>query len=292
MTALERDPPSADRPQRVRRVVLGTAAVLALLAAGAGYQRYLTPIYEAGADTDSPGEWQVRAGRPGPEWASTTERPGRPYMTERITASEGPVFDGQHGYRVETRGSDHGAYDDASCDCERAELGNGSPTRAGFEDRLLVEGDDVYYGFAIYLPRSHVFGDWQVYWQSKSVAPAGYPENALHVRDGRWELDNNDEPSKLIRSSPIAAVTKGVWHRFVIRITYSSDYSKGKQEVWHGEGRGAALTKRVSVTTHTLEKGKASHSRIGYYHSPLDRTTSRVFVDAFRAGRTFTSVAP
>lgn len=287
------EPPSGERPRRSRRLALGTVVVLALLLTGVvGFERYMTPMYDAGADTDSPSGWQVRAGRPGPEWASTTERPGRPYMTQRITSSQGAVFDGGYGYRMETRGSDYGAYDDVSCDCERAELGNGSPTRSGFGDRLLGEGADVYYGFAIYLPRDHILGDWQVYWQSKSVAPAGSPENALDVQGGQWRLNNNDEPSTRIQTSPIAPATKSVWHRFVIRIKYSSDYSKGRQEVWHAEGRDATLTRRVSVTTHTLEKGKASHARIGYYHSPLKGRSSRVFVDAFRAGRTFTSVAP
>jgi len=273
-------------------VALGTVVVLALLGGGVGFERYLTPIYDSGADTDAPSGWQVRSGRPGPEWASTTERGGRPYMTQRISTAEGPVFDGGYGYRMETRERDFGAYDDASCECERAELANANPTRSGFEDRLLGEGDDVYYGFAIYLPRRHVFGRWQVYWQSKSVAPAGSPENALHVQDGQWQLANDDEPSTSIRTSPIAPAGKGVWHRFVIHIKYSSDYSKGRQEVWHAKGRDGTLTRRVSVTTHTLEKDKAGHVRLGYYHSPLKGRSSHVFVDAFRAGRTFTSVAP
>lgn len=213
-------------------------------------------------------------------------------MIQRIRATQGPVFDGTHGYLVETRGSDYGAYDDPSCDCERAELANGNPTRSGFEDRLIREGDDVYYGFAIRLPRAHVLGDWQVYWQSKSIAPAGSPENALHIRDGQWQLTNDDEPSTSIRVSPIAPAGREVWHRFVIRIKYSSDYSKGRQEVWYARGRRATLAKKVAVTTHTLERNKASHVRIGYYHSPLRGRTSRVFIDAFRAGRTFTSVVP
>ena len=284
--------PKDDRPRTLRCLILGAVVVVALVAGVEIFERYLTPIYDAAADTDSPGGWQVRAGRPGPEWASTTERPGRPYMTQRISSTQGPVFDGGNGYRMETRGRDYGAYDDATCDCERAELGNGNPSRSGFGDRLLGEGDDVYYGFAIHLPRDHVFGDWQVYWQSKSIAPAGSPENALDIRDGQWQLANNDEPSTSIRTSPIAPATTSVWHRFVIRIKYSSDYSKGRQEVWHAEGRDGALTKRISATTHTLEKGKASHARVGYYHSPLKGRTSHVFVDAFRAGRTFTSVAP
>jgi len=213
-------------------------------------------------------------------------------MTERITRSTGPVYEGGHGYRMETRGSDHGAYDNASCGCERAELGNGSPTRSGFGNRLLGEGDDVYYGFAVYLPRDHVLGAWQVYWQSKSIAPAGRPENALQINGGQWRLDNNDEPSTSIGVSRIAPATKGVWHRFVIRIKYSSNPSEGLQEVWHAEGRGAPLKREVSVRTHTLEAGKPSHARMGYYHGALRGRTSRVYMDGFRAGHSFSSVAP
>jgi len=193
---------------------------------------------------------------------------------------------------METRGRDHGRYDDASCRCERAELANGNPLRAGYENRLAREGDDLYYGFAIYLPPSHVFGRWQVYWQAKSVAPAGSPENALNVEGGRWRIHSNDEPSTPLRRSTIAPARRGVWHRFVIRIRYSSSYSGGVQEVWHAEGRGAPLRQKVSVRTHTLEAGKPSHVRLGYYHSALAGRTSRVYVDGFRAGRSFSSVAP
>jgi len=271
-------------------------AALAVLGGGAtagGQGTVASPlIYDASADTPSPRGWRVNATSPGPEWASTTERPGRPYMTERISRSRGPVYEGRYGYRMETHGSDHGRYDDASCRCERAELGNGNPLRGGYENRLAREGADLYYGFAIYLPRSHVLGRWQVYWQSKSVAPAGSPENALAVQGGRWRLVNNDEPSTPIRSSSVAPARRGVWHRFVIRIRYSSSYSQGLQEVWHAEGRGARLGQKVSVRTHTLEAGKPSHVRLGYYHSALGGRTSRVYVDGFRAGRSFSSVAP
>ena len=282
-----------ERPLRTALPIVATLALLGGGATAAGQGEVaLPPIYDASADTSSPIGWRVGAASPGPEWASTTERPGRDYMTERITRSGGPVYEGRHGYRMETRGSDYGRYEDASSGSERAELANGNPLRAGFGDRLAREGDDLYYGFAIYLPRRHVFGRWQVYWQSKSVAPAGSPESALHVQDGQWQLDNNDEPSTNIRTSSIAPATRGVWHRFVIRIRYSSDYSQGVQEVWHAEGRGAPLGQEVSVRTHTLEAGKPSHVRLGYYHSALRGRTSRAYVDGFRAGRSFSSVAP
>lgn len=284
------------RTSRVRLLrwswpVVAALAVLGSGASAAG-QGAAPPIYDASADSPSPNGWRVSAASPGPEWASTTERPGRPYMTERITRSRGPVFEGKYGYRMETHGSDHGRYEDSSCGCERAELANGNPLRAGYENRLAREGDDLYYGFAVYLPRSHVLGRWQVYWQSKSIVPSGRPENALHVQDGRWQIENNDEPSTPIRTSPIAPATKGVWHRFVIRIRYGAGYSQGMQEVWHAAGRGTPLRQKVSVATHTLEAGKPSHVRLGYYHSQLGGRTSRVYVDGFRAGRSFDAVAP
>lgn len=213
-------------------------------------------------------------------------------MTERITRSRGPVYEGRHGYRMETRGGDYGRYDAASCGCERAEVATGNPLRGGWESRLAREGDDIYYGFAIYLPPSHVLGRWQVYWQAKSIAPSGKPENALEVHNGRWHMDNNDEPSTPLRTSPIAAARRGVWHRFVIRVRYSSSYAGGLQEVWHAEGRGGPLEKKVSVRTHTLEAGKPSHVRLGYYHSALRNRSSHMYVDGFRAGRSLESVAP
>lgn len=282
-----------ERPLRLSLPVVAALAVLWGGATAAGQDPVAAPpIYDASADTPSPRGWGVSASSPGPEWASTTERPGRPYMTERITRSRGPVYEGGYGYRMETHGSDHGRYEDSSCGCERAELANGNPLRAGYADRLAREGDDLYYGFAIYLPPSHVFGRWQVYWQAKSVAPAGSPENALSVQNGRWRLENNDEPSTHIRTSPVAPARRGVWHRFVVRIRYSSNPSQGIQEVWHAEGQGAPLRQKVSVRTHTLEAGKPSHVRLGYYHSALGGRTSRVYVDGFRAGRSFSSVAP
>lgn len=251
-------------------------------------------IYDGSADTPTPTGWQVNAGDPGPEWASSTERTERSYMVERITPSQGPVFEGTHGYMMETRGSDYGNYDNSTCICERAELGNANPGRAGFENRLLGEGDDVYYGFAVYLPTNMTLADWQVLWQSKSIAPAGWPESALHVDDdnGRLVIDNNDEPGTWIATRDIDPATKGVWHRFVIRIKYSSNYSIGKQEVWHAEGTTAPLLKRVSATTHTLEAGKPNHARVGYYHKVQPGVTNKVYIDGFRAGRTFNSVVP
>jgi len=288
-------------PRRARGsllvVLLGCVlvATFGTLGAWAGPADPAAPglLYDASADSPDPPGWQPTAGNPGPEWASTTERRGREYMTQRITPSEGPVLEGTHAYRLETRGEDDGAYDeDYDCDCERAELANGNPTRAGYGGRLLGEGDDVYYGFALFLPSSHVLGEWQTYFQSKSVAPSGVPETALHIERGRWTLGNYDEPSRHIRKSPFAVASRGGWHRFVIRIRYSSSYSKGIQEVWHAEGAGGPLTKKVSRVTHTLERGKANHPRVGYYHSPLRGRTSHVFLDAFRAGRTFSSVAP
>jgi hypothetical protein len=250
-------------------------------------------LYDASADAPAPAGWGVEAGNPGPEWASTTERPGRPWMTQRIGRDEGPVLEGSHAYRMETRGGDEGAYDsDFDCDCERAELANGNPTRPGYERRLLREGSDVYYGFALYLPREHILGEWQTYFQSKSVAPADLPESALHIERGRWTLGNNDEPRRRLGVRVIAPATKGVWHRFVIHIRYSSSYGRGRQEVWHAAGPSGPLRKVVSRRTHTLERGKANHARVGYYHSPLGGRTSYVIVDAFRAGRTYRSVVP
>lgn len=238
------------------------------------------------ASADSPGSWDYNHLDPGPEVASTTERSGRPWMTQRVTSL---VAEGTHASRFETRGTDLGEYDDPVCKCERAEIAMGNPSRPGYET-ITADGTIRYYGFMVYVPTSTAYASWQVLFQSKSNAPAGWPETSLIVRENQFQLDNNDEPNTWISTTPIAPATKGVWHRFVIGIKYDPSYSGGFQKVWHAEGQTAPMTLKLDQITHTKEAGKANHVRWGNYHAPLSGT-SVIYHDGMRAGTSPQAVA-
>jgi hypothetical protein len=226
------------------------------------------------------------------QWASNTMRAGHPWMIQAVGNGPVPVFEGQYAYRFETRTGDAGPSDPARK--QRAELGMGNPGAPGYP--LIDEGDEQYYGYAVRFPTGFPLGDWQVVSQWKKTAPAGWPELEMDVTPHGMFIGNNygttDGGGSLIGNYPIGPLRTDRWIRFVVHIKFHSDPSVGFVEVWRGEGSGPMSLVLPKRFTHThYGRGSQSHARIGLYRS-ANRATGVVYIDGYKCGRTFGSVAP
>lgn len=226
------------------------------------------------------------------QWASHTMLPGHPWMIRTVHSGQGPVFEGAYSYRFETRRGDAGPFDPARK--QRAELGMGNPSAPGYP--LINEGDEHFYGYAVRFPAGFPLGDWQVVSQWKKTAPGGWPELELNVTPNGMFIGNNygttDGGGSLIGNYSVGPLKTGRWIKFVVHIKFHSNPSIGFVEVWRGEGRGAmslVLPKRFSHTHYG--RGSRSHARIGLYRS-ANPVTGVVYIDGYKCGRTFESVAP
>jgi hypothetical protein len=256
------------------------------------------------ADADTPGSWDVSASNAGPEWASTTERSDRPGMVTRECGTAN-VRQGNCVYRFETFPGDGGPFD-AGRNVVRAELGQGNPGRAGFEDRQDPYGSDRYYGMYIkrsLFPTPTSSSGQQAGMQIKANAPSGAPLIETHLWEGRSSLQvsiNNwhttpdasgDFSRALALGNHVESV--GQWYRWVIHVKYA-DYPNGVIEAWFGPDDGSPLVKMVddhSAET-SMSDHRNNHMRIGIYGGDDGRSHRLVFIDGFRAGTSYASVAP
>ena len=182
--------------------------------------------------------WRADAEQPIPEeWASActaTNQLGAPLDPgdPRITRVTTPAAQGTYAYRVELgrRG----------CFGDRAEVGQGNPPRAGFENRLFQPGDDRYISFQVLMPRSFDIGfpSWRVITQFHQNGNLGTPVLALHVERGRFRLfesdSNRDSGNTVLLWS--APAVRGRWVRFTFHIHFSANPKLGLIELWGDPG--------------------------------------------------------
>jgi hypothetical protein len=251
-------------------VLVALAAVLALhsISAGDGIQGIV--IWRGDAEQPIPAEWASACTATNQLGAPLD--PGDPRI-ERVTS---PVAQGAYAYRVELGSK--------GCFGDRAEIGQGNPVRAGFENRLFQPGEDRYISFQVFMPRSFDVGfpSWRVIAQFHQNGNLGTPALALHVEHGRFRLfessSNRDAGDTVLLWS--APAVRGRWVRFTFHIHFSANRKLGLVELWGNPGgRMARLfgprrgyTMKVDDSGHVVP----DHARIGIFrdgrvrHAPLD----------------------
>jgi hypothetical protein len=227
------------------------------------------------------------------EWASSCLSPGPvapPVLNDpRLTRSATTVAKGAFSYRIALNDGD-------SCFGERDDVGQGNPTRTGFENRLFSNGDDRWTSFQVYLPTDFDAAQsrWQVIAQWKGLGDGG-PPLALHVRSGNFVLARSttnvasDTQTTDIWSGP---APKNRWVKFTIHIKFSPLISTGFVELFSDNASAGNVTQVLPQTpAYTMKVDTSgnpiqSHARIGIYRDPLIVGNASIFFDGYTVGTT------
>lgn len=251
-------------------------ALLVGAVAGCGHQHKVTKpapgrvLWTADAERPAAAEWaSSRADPPGPAPCPYSAPPDLSAPGVRRVAA--PVAQGRFAYAITTSHGD-------SCDGERAELGQGNPSRAGFEDRLFHEGDERWISFQVRLAANfdiHV-DTWRVIVQfHQPGGELGPPPLALQVTNGNFVLYKGDANAESGSTIPIwrAPAHTGRWVKFTLHVKFSPDPAAGFVELF-GNPEGDAVRALLPTTpTYTMKKDASGvavplHARIGIYRNP------------------------
>jgi hypothetical protein len=238
--------------------------------------------------------WKADAEQPiDQEWASSCLSPAPlapPTLTDpRLTRSTTTVAKGSFSYRIAVNDGDN-------CYGERADVGQGNPTRTGFENRLFNGGDDRWTSFQVYLPTDFDAAQsrWQVIAQWKGLGDGG-PPLALHVRSGQFVLARSERNDNLNTNTVdiwSGAAPKNRWVKFTIHIKFSPDPSVGFVELFSDNVSAGSLVQVLPKTfTHTMKVDGTgatipSQARIGIYRDPLIVGNASIFLDGYTVGTT------
>jgi len=257
---------SPKRPARMLRTALA-AAVFAAVA--------VVPAQAASASV----LWTADAEHPvNKEWANVAAEAGR------VTRVTSPVAQGGYAYSIELRPGDNpGGYG------ERAELGMGNPTAAGFP--LFNEGDERWIAFQVYLPDDYPinFRSWDCIMQLKQLGSLGTPALSMGVERGAFTLKNSATNHEDSQQTPIKWSGPAVadrWVSFVLHVKFSPSDSVGFVELF-GDLDGTGIKPLMGKTfMHTMktENGVAvpSQSRIGQYRdSEAGAGVSHIYFDGY-----------
>ncbi|MEA2467875.1 MAG: hypothetical protein QOJ57_2001 [Thermoleophilaceae bacterium] len=255
-------------------------------------------FYASAVTEDSPHGsvlWTADAERPlAVEWASSSAAPADPSAaceslappdstSPRIRRSK-TAAQGRYSYAITVKPGD-------DCHGERAELGQGNPSRDGFGDRLFNEGDERWISFQIRLGRNFdpAVSAWRVVMQLHQVGD-GSPPLSLDVEDGNWILYRSDLSSDSVNTDEMwaAPATTGRWVRFTLHVKFSPDPKTGFVELWGNPAGGAMVALLSKTATHTMKDDALPlHARIGVYRNPDGPFgTETVLYDGFTVANT------
>lgn len=267
---------------------------------GTNYDAFTTGSVNWKADAETPGSWQVTSTDPGPEWASTTERAGRPWMTERVHVSTHPqgVKQGSYAYRFECRNGDYGQHGGGT-DNRRCELAQGNPGRAGFENRLSQPGQDEYLGFWLKHDTLTLDGGWQLGGiQHKTIAPSGWPEFEAGLCSPPYSCQNTMSfANKRGHNNTVVedrmgqhAIRLGVWRRYIVRLKHEPE-PNGVIQVWRKDVDASSWTMLVNKNNAYLQyatnPSQPMHTRIGIYEDETGAGPDVYYIDGFVSAKTF-----
>jgi hypothetical protein len=242
--------------------------------------------------------WTADAERPAAaEWASSRADPGPqepcPYDAPPDLAAPGvkrtqaSVSQGRFAYAITTKAGD-------DCDGERAELGQGNPSRDGFEDRLFHDGDERWISFQVRLAANFDVNvdTWRVIMQlHQPGGELGPPPLALQVTDGEFVLYKGDANVESGDTIPMwrAPARTGRWVRFTLHVKFSADPDTGFVELWGNPAGGAVRPLLARTSTYTMKRDASGvavplHARIGIYRNPAGGFgTETAYFDGFTA---------
>jgi hypothetical protein len=268
--------------------VLVTALAAAIYADSVSSPSVGRVVWKADAELPADREWASSRAEAARSSACQSSAP--PDLTSpRIRRSSRLVAQGRHSYEITAEARD-------SCAGERAELGQGNPTRVGFADRLFQQGDERYISFQLLLaPNFDVNVDtWRVITQLHQAGDLGTPALSLNVEGGRFVLFKSDahlssDDTAELRSAP---AVKGRWVKFTLHVMFSPDPGVGFVELWGNPAGGPLVSLLKQTPTYTMKRDPSGatvpdHARIGIYRNPDGGFgTETVYYDGYTVATT------
>ena len=266
------------------------AALVVAIAAAAVYAAALSEDGSQGGHV----LWKADAERPlADEWASSAAMPrsgpcdslappdaSSPRIERSRTAAQG-----RFSYAITVEPGD-------DCHGERAELGQGNPSRPGFDDRAFEQGQERWIAFQVRLGRNFdpSVDAWRVIMQLHQRGD-GSPPISLDVESGRFVLYRSESPandsvnSTALWSAPAAT---GRWVRFTLHVRFSPIPDDGFVELWGNPAGGRVVQLLPETAMHTMKQGALPlHSRIGIYRNPAGPFgTETVYYDGYTVATT------
>jgi hypothetical protein len=286
---------SARRPPPRRSVlalVVALALVLAAAAAGVMVTALAGPagsvVWSADGERDLDQQW---ASLSTDQNCGVELSPG--LVDERFRHVNAPVAKGGGAYQSRIEDGD-------DCYGERAEAGQGNPTRPGFSDeRLFHEGQERWISWQTRLGSGFpVHAEtWQVVAQWKQLGSLGVPVLSMEVREGGWELYANPadpDETEGVRRFALGPAALERWTRFTLHVRFSPDPGVGFIEL-HGDladGRGMReLVPRTRTSTMRIDPDDGgrtvpSHARLGIYRDSEIEGPADVFYDGYTVATT------
>jgi hypothetical protein len=199
-------------------------------------------------------------------WSNFPQRP----CCGTIREVTSPVFKGRRAIRFEQTFRGFGSYHN--------EVVNRSVGPAG---------SDTYFGFALFLPANWIFHDQNItFSQWARSDSSNTPWTLMYIQN----QDIRTGGSGGIRKFWASGYTKGVWHRFVVRIV--NHPTNGIFEVWiDGVNRGR-LTGDVSPDGPSLRWSLGQYCTFWRQHEPLGNNPVVTYMDHFRVATTRAEAEP
>jgi hypothetical protein len=245
-------------------------------------------LWKADAESSMTSEWASNSSIP------VAASPPRPDPT-RIAQSTFRA-QGQRSYRFEMRNGDD-SYG------ERAELGEGMPATAAYQNRWFRSGDERWIAMQYYFPADWPSDNtWQSVFQIKPVDGGGGGPN-LGFDAGRNRLmfagNNNVWGSSTgnifdgVGPLPGGSypMTRGRWIKLTWHVVFSANPSVGSVEVFgdlaDGQGMRTLVPRRPRATMkyHGSTMDPA-HLRVGIYRDPGMTATQSLYVDGVTVATT------
>lgn len=245
--------------------------------------------------------WTAGAEKPiDQEWASLSTdvncaRVTYPGIVDtRITRVSSPVNTGAFAYKSTVVDGD-------SCYGERAEAGQGNPTRQDMLNRIFRSGEERWISFDVRLASDVPLdpGTWQTLMQLKQMGAWGSPVMELDVENNQWIMHrttnnpNNQWPSGFQADFPLGPAQHNVWASFTYHVRFSPDPNVGFLEIYGdlGDGRGmrqlmpmrAMSTMKINPNTgQTID----SQAKWSLYRDPRISGTATAYYDGYTVATT------
>ncbi|MBA3474669.1 MAG: heparin lyase I family protein [Rubrobacter sp.] len=227
------------------------------------------------------------------EWAelsthtncAVTTKPG--ITDSRINRVLSPAYKGAYAYKASVQDGDN-------CYGERAELGQGNPTRSDMLDRLFREGEERWISFDMRLGSDYKTypGTWQSVMQLKQMGALGSPVMGMHVEEGQWQLrrtssdPNNQWPYGFQGKFNLGTAKLNTWTKWTWHVKFSPNSSVGFLEIFADTGDGQGIRQvfgKQFMSTMKVDNGTTvdSHARVGPYRDPAISGTATVYYDGW-----------
>jgi hypothetical protein len=205
----------------------------------------------------------------------------------RASQVTSPVLSGTKAYKIDLIDGD-------DCYNERAELGMVSAEDRSMADRLFLNGQERWMGYAI-RPGNGFQASQSSWWSVMQLKNGnlGSPIVELDPQNGNWIYKrtsndpNNQWPSGFTKQFTLGPVNTAGWNKFVWHIKFSPDPSVGYVEIYGdlGDGRGMRqlLPKTMGATLKVdpaTDQPPPSWLRMGTYRAQATSGNATVYIDA------------